>query len=49
VQILQHWNNLYTLDYSITLETLCLIILYNHYLPKILELKNQVSKLRFQI
>jgi hypothetical protein len=45
----QNWSNLDTLDYSITLTKPYLLFLYNHYLLKISELKNQVSKLRFQI
>jgi hypothetical protein len=34
---------------SHNLAKIVIIILYNHYLPKISELKNQVSKLIFKI
>jgi len=38
-----------TLDSSITQNNTVFIIVYNHYLLKISELKNQVPKLRFKI
>jgi hypothetical protein len=38
-----------TTTLSPLLQIAVFIIIYNHYLPKILELKNQVLKLRFKI